>query len=108
MTGQRARVKAPWRDWLGWAIASFGLRMCTRRYRNTIKVATWSGLNALVEVRPDMQLPQPPQVNVALVDRFTPPEGWFMFGHHARFEQVPPLVFYGQDEVGDPLWERPA
>lgn len=42
---------------------------------------------------------------------FTPrqaPEGWFPFGFHADHRPVPRLEFsVEEDEVGDPLWERP-
>lgn len=34
-----------------------------------------------------------------------PPEGWFVFGSHV--DQIVQLDFWGQDEDGLPLWERP-
>lgn len=41
-------------------------------------------------------------------DRLNPPEGWFTFGYHARYEKVPPLEFSTEtDDDGMPLWERP-
>jgi len=39
-----------------------------------------------------------------------PPDGWYVFGHHAAPEwdgRRPELEFWGTDDVGDPLWERP-
>lgn len=37
-----------------------------------------------------------------------PPEGWFRFGYHTKYEKVPPLEFATEvDEEGFPLWERP-
>jgi hypothetical protein len=38
----------------------------------------------------------------------SPPEGWYTFGYHAQRPPVPELEFWGQDEDGDPLWERPV
>lgn len=39
---------------------------------------------------------------------FHPPEGWYMFGHHAGFGPTPDLEFWGEDEGGLPIWERPV
>lgn len=37
----------------------------------------------------------------------SPPQGWFPFGYHAGPGAAPELEFWGNDEDGMPLWERP-
>ncbi len=40
---------------------------------------------------------------------FHPPEGWYVFGHHAGSEHSSlELEFWGQGEDGLPLWEKPV
>lgn len=38
----------------------------------------------------------------------SPPEGWYVFGHHAGWTIKPELEFWGEGEDGLPLWERPV
>lgn len=38
----------------------------------------------------------------------SPPPGWYPFGTHGGpRKKVPPLEFWGRDESGLPIWERP-
>lgn len=36
-----------------------------------------------------------------------PPDGWYHFGTHAGWDNVPPLEFSAEGEDGFPLFERP-
>lgn len=42
-----------------------------------------------------------------MVQLAVPPEGWFTLGHHRNQPDVR-LEFWGTDEAGVPLWERPV
>lgn len=43
------------------------------------------------------------------LDPLRPPEGWFVFGHHADAKPPVPIEFSQEmGEDGFPLWERPA